>query len=58
MGHPPDVVWGYTPRVLKGFLYFAGQRKKQEMANDISVGAMASRGGKEELKKTLKDLQK
>lgn len=58
MGHPPAAVWSYTPRRIVGFLHFAALRRKREMARDLVTTFNASRGKPQDVKRTLKDLEK
>lgn len=57
-GHPPASVWGYTPREIAGWLFFAGKRKAREAGEQLSLGAAAARGEPRALKKQIKELTK
>lgn len=56
MGHPPEAVWGYTPRMMAGFLHFAHERRQREAAETLSLAALAARGDPKDVTKTLKQL--
>lgn len=58
MGHPPHAVWSYTPRQMSGFGYFAGRRRKQELAETLSIHTAAARGEGQDVKKMHRDLMK
>jgi len=51
-------VWGYTPRQISGWLYFAARRKRMEAAETLSLHTLASRGDPKDLKKQHKELLK
>ena len=55
-GHPPDAVWGYTPRQISAWLQVIVWRKKEDTAQSLSVGALAARGDPKEVKKAYKEL--
>lgn len=48
----------YTPREIAGWAHFISKGKKREYAENLSLGAMASRGDPKELKKIIKDAEK
>lgn len=56
-GHPPDVVWRYTPRQIQGWIQFAFRRKLGERAEMMATMGMASRGDPKELKKQMRSLE-
>lgn len=47
-----------TPRRAAAWLYHAELHRRREMADKVSLMAMASRGDPRELRKTVKDLSK
>lgn len=51
-------MWGYTPREIAGWLFFAGKRKAREAGEQLSLGAAAARGEPRALKKQIKELTK
>lgn len=55
MGHPPQVVWSYTPRQLVAFLSLASDRKRKAAAEELFIGFLSSRGEEKEIKKNLKE---
>jgi hypothetical protein len=57
-GHPPAVVWTYTPRRLAGFLDFAARRQKREAANTLALHATAARADGKDINARLKELAK
>lgn len=49
-------MWGYTPRVLEGFMLYAFERHKHALAEQLRINSLAAQGtGKqiEELQKKL-----
>lgn len=48
----------YTLREIAGWTHFVNRIKKQEMAEQLSIGASAARGNPRDLKKQIKDLEK
>ena len=55
-GHPPSVVWDYTPRQISGYVLLIGKRHKNEAARDLSIYTLASRGDPKDVKKQFKEL--
>lgn len=47
-----------TPRRLAGVLHFSQVKRRHDMADDINVAAVGSRGDRKALKKVLDDLTK
>ncbi len=45
-----------TPRRAGAWLYHAEVQRRRELADEVSVMAMASRGDPKELKKAIKEL--
>ncbi len=55
-GHPPAVVWTYTPRQLAGFLALAGQRARADAAAALSIQHAALHMKPRDLRKAIRDL--
>lgn len=56
MGHPPAVVWKYTPRQLHAFLFIASKRREREQAEALALNALAAQGTEKAIKKAIKDM--
>lgn len=54
MGHPPAVVWQYTPRQMHAFLSIAARRRKREWKEMVAAQALGARGEQRELQRALK----
>lgn len=54
-GHPPAVVWKYTPRQMHAFLFIAGKRRERERRELLALHALAARGDPKAVRKQLKD---
>lgn len=48
----------YTPRTIDAYLRLGNKRRKRELSEDLSIGAMASRGEPKKLKDLQKQLEK
>src|SRR6202158_3629850 len=57
LGHPPAVVWEYTPRQLKAFLIIAERRRRKELSEQLALFRLASHGEAREVNKQIKDLE-
>jgi hypothetical protein len=53
LGHPPDVVWGYTPRQASAYLRLAQIRREHEAAERLAIAALAARGNSEDLQRQI-----
>lgn len=49
-------MWGYTPRVLAGFMGYAHERRKLELAEMLTIGALAAQGDGKQIDAQLKKL--
>jgi hypothetical protein len=47
-----------TPRQIAGALYFARRRRQREAAEQLALGALATRGEPREVKRQLDQLQR
>lgn len=45
-----------TPRQIAGYLRYSQRRRRRELGDLLSVIATGTRGGKDDLKKAMKDL--
>lgn len=54
--HDPAAVWNYTPREITGYLQLARHRHKQDVAEQLNIIAMGSRGEPKELQKYVREL--
>lgn len=57
LGHPPDAVWGYTPRQLAAYLFIANRRRKRELSEQLAINALAAQGDGEALKRQMRELE-
>lgn len=49
-------VWGYTPRVIAGFMNLAFERRKTELAEQLSTNSLASQGTGKQIDEQMKKL--
>ncbi len=61
MGHPPDVVWGYSLRQAYAFHDFAKRRIQREMHRTVSAFMLAQAAGDEKsgpkVRKLLREME-
>lgn len=55
-GHSPRDVLDYTPRQAFAFIAIAAERRRRELAEQLSIHALAAQGGEKAIKDALKDL--
>jgi hypothetical protein len=54
-GHPPEVVWNYTPRQIHAYHYFAERRQERQWRKQVLANAVGSRGTDKALDRALKE---
>jgi transposase len=57
LGHPPHVVWKYTPRQLAAWVQLSDRRRQGELAQIASIIRMAQSSDNAAVRKQLKQLQ-
>jgi hypothetical protein len=56
MGHPPAVVWGYTPRQLAAYLTLAQFRTRAAAAEALSIQHAGVHMKPRDVRKAIRDL--
>lgn len=54
MGHPPEVVWGYTQKQMQAFLFIADKRREREERTQLALIALGQ-GEEKAIKAALRD---
>jgi hypothetical protein len=54
-GHPPAVVWSYTPRQLHGFVALARRRRLTELRENLVVSALGAQGDDGAVERQLRE---
>lgn len=55
LGHPPAVVWDYTPRQTAAWLFVAEKRKTSEDRRQLRLQTMAARGDMRKVNQELRE---
>lgn len=55
-GHPAELAWSYTPRQLAGWIELSKRRRQGEMAELMSIMAVAMSGDKKAIRESIKRL--
>ncbi len=58
MGHASTDVWSYTPRRISAFLWFASERRRKELAEQLAIATNAARGDPKQVKKMITAMSK